>query len=110
MTRDHRTPPSLTGVHSSDPAEEITEFASITTTLTVAVAGSRRLLIRPASSMERDGQLLTWSAIGRCGIGVGSQIARLWTRRSSTNQRISHGFHSITKRWLAFDASNPSSI
>ena len=50
--------------------------------------------------------MLTWSAIGRCGIGVGSQVVRLWTRRSSTNQRISNGFHSIAKRWLALDASN----
>ena len=60
--------------------EEITEFASRTIDPTIVVAGSRRLLIRPASWVERDGQLLTWSAIGRCGIGVGSHITRLWTR------------------------------
>ncbi len=42
----------------------------------------------PASSRDRACQRLKWSCIGRCGIGVGSQSRRSYTRRPSTLQRI----------------------
>jgi hypothetical protein len=47
--------------------EEITELASREIDPTIVVAGSRRLLIRPASLVERDSQLLTWSVIEQYG-------------------------------------------
>ena len=53
------------------------KFAFNAIVRTRVIAGSRRLLSRPASSLERDGHVLTWRVIGRWGIGVGSQLARL---------------------------------
>ena len=61
-------------------------FQTSTSTDLISLLAGRSLGERtPASSFDRGGHRLMKKRIGRCGIGVGSQLARSCTIRPSTN-------------------------
>jgi hypothetical protein len=69
--------------------------ARISIALSSVCAGSSPSANFPANSSDLECHRLTFSCIGRCGIGVGSQWTLSCRSRPSTNQQIEAGLHSI---------------